>query len=282
MAFKISPSAKKDSVDRRIRGVLSKFGDSIDAFLGRTWKPAGSLATSELIESLKLLVDQESRDLGRSGRLAPHIIRLKAEWEMFGADSRQLLSALETELTVALVDHINDRRYHTVGPIDIEVRPDYFTSGVKLTATFSAVESDGGELEIAVEQSSLGNLTKSEVPLERGHGDSTERSTRIEMWLGVDGPREVFMIAPYKRFSVGRASENDLVLDDPSVSKTHAVLILGPDGRLRVADTGSTNGTNVRGNRIEIGAVETVEPGEEVVFGECSAIFHYEVLGGMR
>ena len=50
-----------------------------------------------------------------------------------------------------------------------------------------------------------------------------------------------------QRRSVGRTKENDLSLEDPSVSKIHAALILNSENQLMVADTGSTNGTHVNG-----------------------------------
>jgi pSer/pThr/pTyr-binding forkhead associated (FHA) protein len=41
-----------------------------------------------------------------------------------------------------------------------------------------------------------------------------------------------------QRLSVGRTKENGLAIDDPSISKYHASLMLDPQGILHVADTG--------------------------------------------
>jgi DNA-binding NtrC family response regulator len=46
------------------------------------------------------------------------------------------------------------------------------------------------------------------------------------------------------RITIGRASDCDVCIDDPSVSRRHAILHLGPV--LRIEDAGSRNGTRVR------------------------------------
>jgi transcriptional regulator with PAS, ATPase and Fis domain len=51
---------------------------------------------------------------------------------------------------------------------------------------------------------------------------------------------------------IGRGADDaDVVVDDRSLSRRHAVLEIGPDGALTVGDLGSTNGTRVRGVRID-------------------------------
>ncbi|MGH8888548.1 MAG: FtsK/SpoIIIE domain-containing protein, partial [Acidothermaceae bacterium] len=49
--------------------------------------------------------------------------------------------------------------------------------------------------------------------------------------------------------TIGRASTNDIVLDDDDVSRRHATLVVTASG-VTVADAGSTNGTSVDGSRV--------------------------------
>ncbi|WP_338485201.1 FHA domain-containing protein [Streptomyces sp. SCSIO 75703] len=49
---------------------------------------------------------------------------------------------------------------------------------------------------------------------------------------------------------LGRSADADVALDDPDVSRTHCAVTLSPDGRVRVADLGSTNGTTLDGVRV--------------------------------
>ena len=50
-------------------------------------------------------------------------------------------------------------------------------------------------------------------------------------------------------FNIGRAQDNDIVIDDNKVSRYHASVSVIPDG-YRIEDKGSTNGTKVNGKKI--------------------------------
>ncbi|MBL1087130.1 FHA domain-containing protein [Streptomyces actinomycinicus] len=52
------------------------------------------------------------------------------------------------------------------------------------------------------------------------------------------------------RITVGRSAEADVPLDDLDVSRLHCVVTVGADGRVSVADLGSTNGTSLDGVRL--------------------------------
>ena len=66
------------------------------------------------------------------------------------------------------------------------------------------------------------------------------------------------------RFFVGRDRDCQLVLDDPMVSRRHALLLIGPEG-VTVEDLGSRNGVLVNGDRIE-GRIQ-LEPGDVLTIG---------------
>ena len=63
---------------------------------------------------------------------------------------------------------------------------------------------------------------------------------------------------------VGRSTDCDIVLADPSVSRNHALLDVRSKA-LYVRDTGSTNGTYVNGTRVEESALRA---GDVVAFGK--------------
>jgi pSer/pThr/pTyr-binding forkhead associated (FHA) protein len=85
-----------------------------------------------------------------------------------------------------------------------------------------------------------------------------------------NGTREVALV--YKpggrRLNVGRASDNELTLNDASVSKIHGALLMTAEGSLLVADTGSTNGTFLNGRRIAYGESRVIEEGDVIGFGD--------------
>ncbi|MCO8125703.1 FHA domain-containing protein [Acidimicrobiia bacterium EGI L10123] len=68
---------------------------------------------------------------------------------------------------------------------------------------------------------------------------------------------------------IGRAPEADLVLEDDTVSRHHAVL-RGDRGGLELEDLGSSNGTNINGNPMA-GALSLLD-GDLVTFGSATCL----------
>jgi DNA-binding NtrC family response regulator len=73
------------------------------------------------------------------------------------------------------------------------------------------------------------------------------RAATLEVRSGPDAGRRARLDSP--RFIVGTGESADLVLTDPTVSREHLTLILGPDGVV-LRDHASRNGTLVGGARI--------------------------------
>lgn len=268
------PQQKKSfSPDWLVRGVLTRLGDTFDRLTGRGWKPSSSLATSELIERLKKLLDSEVRDIPGEGRFVPHNIKLKMQWDKFSTDADRAITKLEHELLTAAVDHINDSLYHTYAPLKLEIKPDYFTQGVKLLASFEtfAEEDHEAEVNVTVPDVRVAGLTPEK------HVEAVpEKETYIAMFSAGGGPKRVSLVfTGTQQLSVGRTAENNLAIDDHSVSKIHASLAVGAKGGLMVADTGSTNGTFINGERISYGKAYPVAEGNIVKFGLVDVVFEY-------
>ncbi len=62
-----------------------------------------------------------------------------------------------------------------------------------------------------------------------------------------DTATSVFSVAAKPRLRVGRAPDNDIVLDSPSVSRYHAELIYNGSPQPMIIDAGSSNGTFING-----------------------------------
>jgi hypothetical protein len=67
--------------------------------------------------------------------------------------------------------------------------------------------------------------------------------------------------------TLGRALDNDIVVESSEVSRHHARLELDGDG-LRIIDLNSTNGTQVNGRAIRS---QAIRPGDEITFGTLAA-----------
>ncbi|MCP3822183.1 FtsK/SpoIIIE domain-containing protein [Streptomyces sp. A3M-1-3] len=66
---------------------------------------------------------------------------------------------------------------------------------------------------------------------------------------------------------IGRSADADVPLDDPDVSRLHCVVTVAEDGRVSVADLGSTNGTSVDGSEVHDRPVR-LTPGALLRVGE--------------
>jgi hypothetical protein len=110
--------------------------------------------------------------------------------------------------------------------------------------TFSASEAAGAGA------SSVGAT----VPLVEGRSSSAVRSSSGVLERGFLMPLrdggEKFKVrdAPVR---LGRHSDNDIVLNDPTVHRHHAVVALDDGGRLEVRDLGGVNGVYVNGVRLD-------------------------------
>ncbi|MEZ5306831.1 MAG: FHA domain-containing protein [Pyrinomonadaceae bacterium] len=265
------------SFDWLVGGILTKVGDTFDRITGRGWNPSSSLATSKLEEKLKFLLDEDAKDGELGGKFVPHVITLKIQWNKFAADSEDELEKLRTELHAAAVNHINDKLYHTFAPIQIDIKTDYFTEGVRLIGSFGEFGPEDDEAAVNVTLPSIsiedaGGVRRANVSLEESSGQAVSVEMPVyRLHSMVEGKvidKELdFNIQ--KRFSIGRGAENDIVLSHASVSKAHAALAI-KDGELIIADTGSTNGTFVEGGRIAYGKAMPVE-GKSIRLGSIDA-----------
>ncbi|WP_327429149.1 FHA domain-containing protein [Streptomyces sp. NBC_01236] len=68
---------------------------------------------------------------------------------------------------------------------------------------------------------------------------------------------------------IGRSADADVPLDDPDVSRLHCAVTVTPEGRVSVADLGSTNGTTLDGTRVGTRPVR-LAPGALLRVGETA------------
>src|SRR4026207_1867011 len=257
---KLKEDAKKKREEalpeRLLRRVLEGMGSVVDRRLGRTVEPRSGLTTPKLIERMKKLIDERVRDEGNKGRIAPHHLILKVEWGTHSEAPPEILSDLKNEVLAAAIDHINDHRYRTLGPVTVEAEVDIFTTGSPVDPTVGEFEEDLRRQDEERRAAKLGQPIPGAAP-------TMPDIQVIARITTPGGNREIPLILQPGRTrpNVGRASDNDLSLNDSSVSKIHAALLMSVEGTLLVADTGSTNGTYINGRRISYGEARPAEGG---------------------
>jgi len=267
------PEHKREEAlpERLLRRVLEGMGAAVDRGLGRgnTTSQSG-LTTTSLIERMKRLIDERLRDEGRGQRIAPHLLKLKVEWGTHSEAPPEIIQELEHEVLAAAIDYINDNRYSTLAPVRIETEIDIFTSGVSVDPTFGEFEQQLKEQD--EEKRRAEELGTPQFPKGQLHVHDVQVIARLTM---PDGTRETPLVFTPggRRVSVGRGTDNELHINNHSVSKIHAALRMSKEGTLLVADTGSTNGTFINGRRIAYGEARPIEEGDVVGFGDIEVRF---------
>lgn len=266
-----NPQTPKKSItpDWLVQGALTKIGDTFDRLTGRRWRPSSSLATSGLVERMKSLMDSEAKENGEKQKFVPHNIKLKMQWDKFSTDSEDGLRKLEHELLTAAVDHISDQRYYTHAPLKLEVKPDYFTQGVKLFVSFDKFDEEEreAELNVTIPAAKAADLMAGLSLPDAAAPITHSGDLFVRFKIDADPIDRHFKLEQGKRVSVGRTKDSDLALDHTSVSKMHASLLLNSEAKLVVADTGSTNGTYLNGERIAYGKAIEIFEGDKLKFG---------------
>lgn len=101
-------------------------------------------------------------------------------------------------------------------------------------------------------------------------------SISTDATLGLPRPTATVSLSG-RRLTIGRDAGNDLVLDDPNVSRSHAELIRDPGGQPVLRDLGSRNGTRINGELVHSAVLEV---GAQVAIGPFRLVFDGRDLVG--
>lgn len=104
---------------------------------------------------------------------------------------------------------------------------------------------------------------------ERPSPPAAERPSAVSAPLATGAFRQPTTVRPLpaRTVRIGRSGENDLVMDDLTVSRRHAELRRRPDGTYEIVDLGSHNGTFLNGRPV---ARARVAPGDIVGIGHSA------------
>ncbi|MBM4430790.1 MAG: FHA domain-containing protein, partial [Chloroflexi bacterium] len=80
-----------------------------------------------------------------------------------------------------------------------------------------------------------------------------------------------------EKLTIGRHAHNDVVVDHPAISRTHAYLVRR-DGGYVIEDIGSINGTFVNGHQVLPGKPQVLRLGDEIRIGPIKFLFEPEAL----
>jgi pSer/pThr/pTyr-binding forkhead associated (FHA) protein len=111
--------------------------------------------------------------------------------------------------------------------------------------------------------------TETFVPVDHDHEPAVERPSDVEGVAGYAlvverGPRAglTWLLEPGTT-SIGRGADQDIFLDDVTVSRRHAEITVGVGASIK--DTGSTNGIYINGERLD---ESVLSAGDEIMIGK--------------
>lgn len=202
-------------------GVFDKAEKRIESAVGKVFARAfkGYVHPVEIVAGIQRELDAEAKLLSRDKRLVPNAFRIglsHADYDRLAPYSK----TLNSEILPGIRDHAADRSYVFNGPISI----DYTLDESLPTGQFSVASQ-----AVAAET-------------------STRQPHRGQLVVEVNGVRHP--LSP-PGLLIGRGAEADLRLDDPGISRRHAMInVTGDPVVITIEDLGSTNGVHVNGSRI--------------------------------
>ncbi len=153
---------------------------------------------------------------------------------------------------------------------------DRFQSGTQMAAALrktaqTLTDQDTTSFDVIPDEmvsivTSLGNLPDTQDTPARMRVDQTMLRNHDRLYIALKGEApEVYSL--YKRsFTIGRGSENDIVLDGPKVSRHHATIQKTTDS-WQVIDQDSTNGSFLAGEMLEPKTPQTWDPQQTLRIG---------------
>jgi transcriptional regulator with PAS, ATPase and Fis domain len=101
-------------------------------------------------------------------------------------------------------------------------------------------------------------------------GDQPPEAIGLALRVVAEGLFELYPLPREGSVSIGRAETANVRIDDPAMSRLHAMLHLGP--QICVEDLGSANGTRVRGRVLKKGERAPIALGEAMELGKVIVI----------
>ncbi len=183
------------------------------------------------------------------------------------AQFEQYRRSLERDLAETVLAAARERNFTLLAYPSVEIERDDDVAPGDVRVSSALVDASGAEVE--EDSPVLGSVDSGHTMVLDREALLRERPRAPKASLEVrDGGRATVALGP-EPLLIGRDQQNDVVLDDPRVSRKHAEIRLRL-GRYTLYDLQSTNGTYVNGRRVAeivLGDGDTISvAGVELVF----------------
>lgn len=239
---------------------LSRFEEFLEGLVEGSFRRLfrGRLEPVDLARRLGRVMDDNKR-VTWDRPLVPNRYRITLSAADF-SDVQAFADSLQRELEKFANDRAGERGYGLLAPAAVSIEQDESLSAgtFQVHASVVDVPLEAGESTPAALEDF--GQTRAMRPLEMPAGPTGFESLYL---VGTSGGQPASWPITGSRLAVGRGLDNDIVLEDASVSRHHAELTR-EGSRLEVRDLGSTNGTWVNAARV---VAATIHAGDELAFG---------------
>jgi hypothetical protein len=245
-------------------GILSR----VEAFLERFLEaPAGRLGASIQPVSLAKRIERAmdtNKTYGDAGVIVPNQYDLHLHPSDFAAFA-SYRSALEDDLAHGVLARARHERYSLVARPRVQLIADETARRGEIRVAANVVDERGSRLrDAAPAQASSDTMV-----FDRPAAASPDSARRAYLLVSTRGSRPVQFDLGGPLIGIGRASDNDVIVDDPMVSRHHCQLKL-QHGAYSFTDLGSRNGSTVNGQPVSTVALG---PGDVIRVGDTEIEF---------
>ncbi len=233
-------------------GILERFEKKVEGAVNGAFARAfkGDVQPVEIAARLQRELDGEAKLMSRDKRLVPNEFEIglsQHDYDKLAPYGKTLTAELAGELQT----HARNLGYVFNGPIKIILQLDNKLPTGRFTVASQAVAG-----------------VQTDRPPERAPASSAGAGHLV---LEVNGTRHPLQPPG---LTIGRGTEADLRISDPSISRLHAQIRVNesPDGpHIDIVDLGSTNGISVNGHKVER---STLGEGSRIQIGATRMLVH--------
>jgi hypothetical protein len=241
-------------------GILSRVESFLERFLEA---PAGRLGASIQPVSLAKRIERAmdtNKTYGDAGVIVPNFYDLHLHPADFAAFA-SYRGSLEDDLAHGVIARARHERYTLVARPRVQILSDEETRRGEIRVAANVVDERGDRIQEVAAMPANSDTMVFQRPATDEAPDSARRAYLL---VSTRGSRPVQFDLGGHLIGIGRASDNDVIVDDPMVSRHHCQLRL-QHGAYSFADLGSRNGSSVNGqavSQIALGPGDVIRVGD--------------------
>jgi hypothetical protein len=241
-------------------GILSRVESFLERFLEA---PAGRLGASIQPVSLAKRIERAmdtNKTYGDAGVIVPNFYDLHLHPADFAAFA-SYRGSLEDDLAHGVIARARHERYTLVARPRVQILSDEETRRGEIRVAANVVDERGDRIQEVAAVPANSDTMVFQRPATDEAPDSARRAYLL---VSTRGSRPVQFDLGGHLIGIGRASDNDVIVDDPMVSRHHCQLRL-QHGAYSFADLGSRNGSSVNGqavSQIALGPGDVIRVGD--------------------